>query len=560
MDPSARLTSFFTARDFSLSAKKMGRHAANDGMIDALIDSETSTHFRVLLPTAQDINAIKKKLARRRPALHLLAQRFLTEAAPVDTDVVFMQDPLLGRMAEWRQWQTNSASTYSVMGITHTLCSMSVLEGIRQLVSAPVQPWDALICTSHCAKTAITAGLDWEIERLRMRFQTDAIQVPKPELPIIPLGCHVDLYSSARARREASRQFLGIPADQTVLLFVGRLAVHAKSDLVAMFEALDQIAARPTSARQPIRLLLYGVCPDEQQRALQEAIQCLCRHYDVHVLDGNQEALATHAWACADLFISLADSHQETFGLTPVEAMAAGLPVIASDWNGYRDTVVHGVTGLLIPTMQPQQGYRQALARYALHHYDYDRYIQRLMQEVVIDRQALIQALEQLIDHPERRRQMGQAGQKRAQCLYDWSVIGRQLREVADHLNQRRRQHSGAADEMDVLPCPSQQFQSWATRRMAPDCRYAVVDRRDPSQYHTMQRLAINHVEELSKDGGQLMAAILHSIGEAGGMNLQELSQILPTAPLIQLQHACHWLCKHDRLRVIREKDEHGSI
>ena len=30
---------------------------------------------------------------------------------------------------------------------------------------------------------------------------------------------------------------------------------------------------------------------------------------------------------------------QETFGLTPLEAMAAGLPCVVSDWNGYRDTV-----------------------------------------------------------------------------------------------------------------------------------------------------------------------------------------------------------------------------
>ena len=44
-------------------------------------------------------------------------------------------------------------------------------------------------------------------------------------------------------------------------------------------------------------------------------------------------------WAAADVFLSLVDNIQETFGITPLEAMAAGLPVVASDWDGYRYTM-----------------------------------------------------------------------------------------------------------------------------------------------------------------------------------------------------------------------------
>ena len=55
------------------------------------------------------------------------------------------------------------------------------------------------------------------------------------------------------------------------------------------------------------------------------------------------------ALAAADLFCSPADNLQETFGLSVLEAMASSLPVVASDWNGYRDLVVHGSTGWLVP-------------------------------------------------------------------------------------------------------------------------------------------------------------------------------------------------------------------
>ena len=56
------------------------------------------------------------------------------------------------------------------------------------------------------------------------------------------------------------------------------------------------------------------------------------------------------AWRAADIFVSLSDDIQETFGLTPVEAMAASLPCVVSDWNGYKDTVADGETGFRIPT------------------------------------------------------------------------------------------------------------------------------------------------------------------------------------------------------------------
>lgn len=52
----------------------------------------------------------------------------------------------------------------------------------------------------------------------------------------------------------------------------------------------------------------------------------------------------------ADCFTSPIDNIQETFGITPLEAMSCGIPQIVSDWNGYRETVVDNVTGFRIPS------------------------------------------------------------------------------------------------------------------------------------------------------------------------------------------------------------------
>ena len=79
------------------------------------------------------------------------------------------------------------------------------------------------------------------------------------------------------------------------------------------------------------------------------------------------------AWSSADIFSSLSDNFQETFGITPIEAMASGLPVVVSDWDGYRDSVRHGVEGYLVPTSMPQNGLGADLAlRHALSIDNYD--------------------------------------------------------------------------------------------------------------------------------------------------------------------------------------------
>ena len=48
-------------------------------------------------------------------------------------------------------------------------------------------------------------------------------------------------------------------------------------------------------------------------------------------LDGREPEIRINIWSAADIFISLSDNIQETFGLTPIEAMANGLPAIVSD-------------------------------------------------------------------------------------------------------------------------------------------------------------------------------------------------------------------------------------
>jgi glycosyltransferase involved in cell wall biosynthesis/phosphoheptose isomerase len=99
----------------------------------------------------------------------------------------------------------------------------------------------------------------------------------------------------------------------------------------------------------------------------------------------------------------------EPFGIVPLEAMACGVPVVASAVGGMIDTVVDGVTGVHVPPRDPER---------------------------------LAAALRGLLDDPQRRATYGQAGVRRARRLYDW---GRVATATLDVYSRHVRRRAGAA-------------------------------------------------------------------------------------------------------------------
>lgn len=131
-----------------------------------------------------------------------------------------------------------------------------------------------------------------------------------------------------RYRSDAMRDHLsqGNP-DDTLLLYVGRLSAEKQIDLLKPI--LEQVPGT--------RLAIVGSGPAREEL---EAHFAGTRTHFVGYLTG--EALA-QAYASADMFVF--PSSMETFGLVVVEAMAAGLPVVASRVGGVREVVQEGVTG-----------------------------------------------------------------------------------------------------------------------------------------------------------------------------------------------------------------------
>src|SRR5262249_12564355 len=156
-----------------------------------------------------------------------------------------------------------------------TLASSAAMGGIGDLLVAPVEAWDAVVCTSEAGKAVVTKVLeDWSeylARRLRAKPSLDV------KLPVIPLGvdCHAfpECDRSPVIRRQL-RGRLGIADDDFVVLFVGRLIFYGKAHPVPMYLALEK-AARSTQRK--VHLLLVGWFEDErEERAFRQAALDLC--------------------------------------------------------------------------------------------------------------------------------------------------------------------------------------------------------------------------------------------------------------------------------------------
>jgi hypothetical protein len=160
-------------------------------------------------------------------------------------------------------------------------------------------------------------------------------------------------------------------------------------------------------------------------------------------LDGRIAAERQKAWAVADVFCSLSDNIQETFGITPIEAMAAGLPVVVSDWDGYKDTVRDGIDGFRIQTLMPEAGLGKDLAfRHALEIDSYDLYCGFTSALIAVDVQAAADAFVLLFESCELRQKMGASARERARSVYDWKIIIGQYEELWGNLNELRAMKS----------------------------------------------------------------------------------------------------------------------
>jgi glycosyltransferase involved in cell wall biosynthesis len=459
----------------------MGRQSAGLGFLRAAVRARADRPIHGMTATARSAEAFKALVTSIDPAatFQWLQASQLAEVGKIGT--LYVPAPTLGPEARLRQ-RTGVAS-FSLCGVTHTTASLAAMNDVASLLSEPVMPWDALVCTSNAVLETVRRVLEAQGEYLRWRFGS-TVRLQGPQLPVIPLGVHCDDFASPEGQRAAARRQLGIEDTEVAGLFVGRLVFHAKAHPYPMLRAFQRAAER-TGKR--LALIFCGWFPNAAiEAAFRSGAASFAPGVKAIFVDGRKPEERERAWAAGDLFVSLADNIQETFGLTPIEAMAAGMPVVASDWNGYRDTVRHEVDGFCIRTYAPASGMGDALAHaHEAAALSYDRYCWAAGAASADDVGLATDAVSALAADPALRRRMGDAGRRRARELYDWSVVYRQYQALWLDLQERRRaaqadaglrQWIGAAPRASAASLdPFDAFAHYPTVTISPGSRLSLV-------------------------------------------------------------------------------------
>ena len=217
-----------------------------------------------------------------------------------------------------------------------------------------------------------------------------ALGFPGERSRVIPYGVDVAAFSPDRARRSLWRERLGIPADAPLLLGVGRMAT--KKGFQILIEILPALLAEYPS----LRVVLAG--GGDLLEPFREATQ---QWSDRVFLPGSvlRDTLPD-LYRAADLFVlpAVHDGKGNVDGLPNVilEAMASGLPVVASGISGIPLAVEDGRTGKLVPER---------------------------------DGPALLEALRELLINPGTARRMGERGRSKAESELTWDAVAARYRE-----------------------------------------------------------------------------------------------------------------------------------
>jgi glycosyltransferase involved in cell wall biosynthesis len=308
---------------------------------------------------------------------------------------------------------------WPITGTIFSIHGREMLDYAVRLAHAGLTSADAIACLSRDGLDAFGRLLDAGAVIAGRRFAGR----------LVPLGLGVDDdVLDAAGDRAAGRRRLQIPDEAVALLVLGRITPAQKMDLAPLLKVFARRVV-PEAAR-PVVLVIAGGASDADVRLLQSLIDVYGVRAHTRVHANFLARVKPDLLAASDIVVSVADNTQETFGLSILEALGHGRPVVASRFDGYKDLVDDGVDGLLVDTLwceaDPLAGLGDVM----------DPNVAQLIQaqSVAIDTEQLADHVGALIADESRRLTMGEAGRARVRDRFRTSAVVRQYEAWWDEL------------------------------------------------------------------------------------------------------------------------------
>ena len=213
----------------------------------------------------------------------------------------------------------------------------------------------------------------------------------RDKIVVIPNGINVKDFDIGYSREEC-REKLGLPIDKNIILFVGVLHPHKGPDI--LLKAMPKILKSIPNTK----LVFVG------RGGMREELKRLSKKLgvDKHIKFTGfvEEILKPFYYKAADVFCLPSTTSHESFGIVNLEAMACGVPIVASKIGGIPDVVKDGENGLLAPPK---------------------------------DSDALADAIIYLLENEDVREKMGKKGREKVGD-YSWERIVEETEKVYEEL------------------------------------------------------------------------------------------------------------------------------
>ena len=171
---------YYREEGYSLKSNKlMGRQAAGDSFLKGLFRHLEQDEYITIVPDDSEFKRFQEKLNSVNPTASARAVHESDLEALSATNGIFFPGPDVGRLAFQRSIFDLESNCWSLTGITHTTSSSAAMDAITDLITCPIQPWDAIICTSSAVKANVETLLQAQVDCLQDRLGITKITLPK---------------------------------------------------------------------------------------------------------------------------------------------------------------------------------------------------------------------------------------------------------------------------------------------------------------------------------------------------------------------------------------------
>ena len=344
---------------------------------------------------------------------------------------------------------------WPITGMIFSIHGREMLDAAVRMAHAGLAPYDAVCCLSRDGVDAFGRLLDAGAAIAGGRFAGR----------LVPLGLGVDDdLLDATGDRAAGRRRLQIPDAAVALLVLGRITPAQKMDLAPLLKVFAR-RILPEAAR-PVVLVIAGGATEADVRLLQQLVDAYGVRAAVRVHANFLGRVKADLLAASDVVVAVTDNTQETYGLSLLEALGHGKPVVASRFDGYKDLIEDGVDGVLIETRWCEADPLEDL------HDVMDGNVAQLIQaqSVAIDGDQLADAVLALVADEARRIALGAAGRAKVRARCRWSAVIRQYEALWDELAAACAAAPAAPPApAAAMPPPQHIFRAYPTGFLSPE-------------------------------------------------------------------------------------------